>query len=399
MPLEREYPLVDAERCIDATLAALGLQADIQRHGDTLCSTVATLRGGPDCHGERVGCGKGERDEARTGAKFEAYEHFHSVPALRAATSVQPFTRVVEQAALADTLPVRMIAAQPAAHVGVVSFEAAGQDLPPLQYPVFLIDHTYAATPLQGDDVDYRQARRYACGTGIAVGIGEDEALTHAVGEVIERHAVGLWIARTYFRAQPRNECVIDPQSLPASLTSLLRSAATALNDEIVLSHARSDIDCPVVIARCRQRTIAGVHVAGSGASLYGEHAATRAIKELVQQYKVAEGEPAAVEHWRRCVRHLHRWPRLQRCLALVPGAPSDRVSFEDLAGHPADRPLPLRQHLNELLRRCQAAERPVWTRVLRREPSGVVLGCAVMPRMERFAVAALGGVVVPAYG
>ncbi len=399
MPLEREHSLPDAERRIDSTLNQLGLHADIQRHGDTLCSTVVTLHGQPGRNGERVGCGKGEPDEARVGAKFEAYEHFHSIPALRMTATVAEFSSVVGQPALADTLPVRMIAPQPARHISVLSLDGGEQGLPSLEYPVFLIDHTYAGDPQEDDDVDYRHARRYACGTGIAVGIGDDEALTHAVGEVIERHAVGLWIARTYYRTEGGSEHEIDPASLPASLTSLLRYAGSALQDDIVLSHARSDIDCPVVVARCRHRTIAGLHVAGSGASVYGEHAATRAIKELVQQYKVAEGEAAAVEHWQRCARRLRRSPRLQPCLALVPGPAKQRIPFADLAGFPVERRLPLRDHLAELLKRCQQAERPVWTRVLRREPSGVVLGCAVMPRMERFAVAALGGVVVPAYG
>jgi len=398
MPLEREHSLVEAERRIDDTLHTLGLQPQIQRHGDTLCSTVVTLHGGPDISSERVGCGKGDPDEARVGAKFEAYEHFHSVPALRAATRPRPFAEVIAQPALADALPVRMIAAQPARHIGVVTFDGNGPAQPPLEHPVFLVDHTYAGTALPDDDVDYRHARRYACGTGIAVGVGADEALTHAVSEVIERHAVGLWIARTYYRADAASERVLDPDTLPASLKTLLATAADALGDAIVLSHAQSDIACPVVVARCRQRTVGGLHVAGSGASLYAAHAATRAIKELVQQYRVAEGEAEAVAHWQRCARHLARWPRLQRCLALAPGTDGTRLPFSVLGGCPPTSPLPLQQHLQVLLQRCAQAGRPVWTRILRREASGVVLGCAAMPRMERFAVAALGGVVVPAY-
>lgn len=397
MEVERERSLADAEQCIDTAMAALGLGVSLQRHGQALSSTVATVHGsGIDSTRDCVGCGKGTPDEARTGAKFEAYEHFHAVPALRAASRVADIPHTLAQPALADTLPVRMLVAQAPGLIGVLPLERLDADEPALDYPLFLIDHTYASQPLDKDTVDYHHARRYACGTGIAAGVGRNEALVHAVSEVIERHAVGTWIAQTYYRGHPESERPIDPATLPAALSDLLRQASAALGAHIVLSHAASDIDCPVVMARCVDRQICGLHVAGSGASLHAEHAAARAIKELVQQYKVVEGEPEALLHWQRCGQRLQQWPRLQPCLALAPGSGEAPVSFADLGG--LTTRLPLDIHLQTLLERCADAQRPVWSRVLREDAADVTLACAVMPRMERFAVAALGGVVVPCY-
>ena len=391
---ERTHTLAEAEACIDSTLASLGLQVSLVRHGTDLSSTVATLSGHPAETGERVGCGKGNPVQARVGAKFVAYEHFKGVRALRAATQLADFHETLAQPPLTDVLPLRMLASQPARTIGVLQFNACAQQAA-LDYPVFLVDHTYASAPIDADDVDYHQARRYACGTGIAAGVGATEALLHAVSEVIERHAVGTWIAHTYYRGNPRHEAPIAPATLPPALTTLVQRAEQQLGSDIVLSHARSDIDCPVVVARCRDRRISGLHVAGSGASLYAEHAARRAIHELVQQYMVAEGQAEARAHWHRCQARLRDWPRLQPCLALPPGDGA-AIPFAQLGGHPVT--LPLEDHLQLLLQRCRTAGRPVWMRVLRQEAAGAVLACAVMPRMERFAVAALGGVVVPSY-
>lgn len=397
IPLERAVSLTEAEQRIDQSLTALGLTCTLVRHGAPMSSTVATLHGADEQPGEREGCGKGHPDEARVGAKFEAYEHFHAVRALRDATLMTCFADVIAQQTLVDVLPARMLSAQRASLIGVIRFDAPGNDAAPLHYPTFLIDHTYASSPLPGDDVDYHAVRRYACGTGLAAGVGATEALVHALGEVIERHAVGTWIAQTYYRKRPGCERTIDPATLPATLAHLLEQASNELEAPIVLSHARSDIDCPVVIARCRDRQIAGLHVAGSGASLYPAHAAARAIKELVQQYKVAEGERQAMQHWNACVRRFQRWPRLQPCLILPPGgADQEQVAFSALGGE--QQPLDLDAHLRALRQRCRSAQRPVWTRVLREDAGGVALACACMPRMERFAIAALGGVVVPTY-
>lgn len=397
MPLERTVPLRQSEARIDQVLACAGLTPALSCHGRRLSSTVATLEGSPQRDGDRVGCGKGYEDEARVGAKFEAYEHFFGPQALRSATRLCGREATLDQISLADVLPLRMLATDAAPDIGVIRFDAVSGHQPALDYPAFLIDYTYASRPLAGDYCDYRRAKRYSCGTGLAVGVDAAEAFVHAVGEVIERHAVGTYIARNHFHGLHGHARRIARASFPEALRVLVSDAEEEVGDRIELSHAASDIDCPVMIARCLNRTIAGLHVIGSGASLYGAHAAARAVKELVQQYKVVEGEPAALDHWEACKRRLARWPRLQQSLRMPPTTMDEPfIDFRAVAGEVSRLPLP--RHLDMLIARCAAAGRPVWTRVLREESAGVVLACAVMPRMERYAIVGLGGVVVPCY-
>lgn len=397
MPVERSVSLQRAEMRIDAGLAAVGLTTTLVRYGHLLSCAVATLEGKYWPDGDRIGCGKGYEDEARVGAKFEAYEHFFGPHALRAATQLASRTEVLSQPALKDVFPLRMLSEQHALDIGTMRFDTGGGNVSPLDFPAFLIDYTYASSPLEGDGCDYSRARRYSCGTGLAVGVDATEACVHAIGEVIERHAVGAYLARNYYHGREGHVRRINRTSLPDEVIKSLTDAEAELGACIDLFHAASDIRCPVVIARCRERTIAGLHVIGSGASLFSVHAATRAIKELVQLYNVAEGESAAIEYWEAAKRRFARWPRLQTTLRKCPPADyGPGVEFGDIVGESSF--YSLSDHLQMLRERCAEGGRPVWTRILREEPAGVVLACAVMPRMERYAIAALGGVVVPCY-
>ncbi|MGU7816499.1 YcaO-like family protein [Burkholderia sp. AW49-1] len=144
-------------------------------------------------------CGKGYPDEVRVGAKFEAYEHAMGPIGLRAATILADYDELRAQRALADVFPMTLlgrassgIAAIPFADIGLINGT-------PLIYPSFLIDYTYSTRPLPGNALDYTAVRRYACGTGLAAGMGFTEAAIHAIGEVIERHGIGRFIAQTLF--------------------------------------------------------------------------------------------------------------------------------------------------------------------------------------------------------
>lgn len=401
-PYERSVTLQRAEHLIDTCLTDNGITCSTIRHGSRLSSTVATLHGVDPGRGDPIGCGKGHPDEARVGAKFEAYEHLMGPPMLRAMTHAAGRQGVLAQPQLEGLLPLRSLGQDAAGasrtgagRIGVIPFDGDAGNA--LAFPAFLIDHTYAGYPLDEDDSSYLHARRYACGTGLAAGVGRSEAEIHAIGETIERHAVGRFIADHYFHRQVRPIRRIASRTLLPTLSALLDEAEEEIGAGIELLDARSTIDCPVYIARCPQRALAGIHVLGAGASLHPHLAAERAIKELVQQYRVADGEPQVLRDWQRSSDRLRRWPRLHRCMTLRPDeAVAVDVAYDRQAG-PATR-LPLDAHLHALKQRCAAAGLPVWTRLLDHHRSGVSLACAVMPRMERFSIVALGGRVVPCW-
>lgn len=396
---ERTLSLHDAERAIDQHFSSEGIQVTLDRYGSPLSSTVATLHFPYDSHGmENVGCGKGYEAEARVGAKYEAYEHAMGPLRLRRYSALRCFDSVVSQPALQHILPIQMLRHSGASQIAVLTFEAheasGGAEL---LYPSFLINHRYANESIPGDDTDYGDARRYSCGTGVAAGVGFTEAAIHAASEVMERHGIGRFIAQHFFYDAKAPIRKMIPESMPAQLLHTLRDAESAIGASIEVFDATSQIPYPVFIAYCPDKTIADVHVVGGGCSLYPSHAAARAIKELVQQYKVAEGVDEVTQEWTKSKNNLARHPRLLRCLRMALDAQQRaKVVLCPLPRDPEK--MPLDQHLSHLKSACFKAGYPLWVKELHSSASQVSLACAVMPKMERFSIVSLGGKVVPCY-
>ncbi|KVU59671.1 hypothetical protein WK68_20360 [Burkholderia ubonensis] len=394
---ERTHTLAEAEAAIDRHFSDRGITVRLDQYGDPLSSTVATLTSTDRLTNEHVGCGKGYADEARVGAKFEAYEHAIGPIGLRAATILADYDEVRGQRALVDVFPMTLlerassgIAAIPFTDIGLINGA-------PLLYPSFLVDYTYSARPIPGDAIDYTAARRYACGTGLAAGMGFTEAAIHAISEVIERHGIGRFIAQTLFYEPHGPLGLVDRRTVSPALAAVWEDAERVIRAPVHLIAVDCEIACPVFIAYCRARTISGVHLIGGGCSLYGSHAATRAIKELVQQYAVADGLEHVAQDWARYRRHLMKYPRLLRCMEMK--LDCDHVAHARSIAMPIDRaPRDLHTHLTYLQTACRDAGFPVWLRTLHVTESGMELVCAAMPRMERFSIVSLGGYVVPCH-
>ncbi|WP_211445250.1 YcaO-like family protein [Collimonas humicola] len=395
---ERSLSLQDAEVAIDKHFfnEAIGLTVD--RYGSPLSSTVATLHFPCGSMEDCVGCGKGYELEARVGAKYEAYEHYMGPICLHASSSLQLFDAVASQPALSGILPMRLLGRSQPSQISALTFDAdAVSGDVGLLYPSFLINHQYADNCLPGDDADYSAARRYSCGTGIAAGFGFTEAAIHAASEVVERHSVGRFIAQHFFYDVEEPMRSIIPDSMPAPLLQILRDAEDAIGASIQVYNVTSQIDYPVFIAYCQDKRISDVHVIGGGCSLYPSHAAARAIKELVQQYKVAEGVDHVSHEWSRSIENLTKYQRLLRCLRLQFDARQRaKISLCLMPKDPEE--MFLDQHLSHLKRECLKADFPIWLKELHSSDSQVSLACAVMPKMERFSIVSLGGRVVPSY-
>ena len=396
---ERTLSLHDAESAIDQHFLNEGIHLTLRRYGSPLSSTVATLDLPHDSTGlECVGCGKGYEAEARVGAKYEAYEHYMGPLRLRTFSSLHSFASVITQPALQNTLPMQLLGHSSASQIAVLNFEAdEASGGVALLYPSFLINHQYANEPIPGDETDYGAARRYSCGTGVAAGFGFTEAAIHAASEVIERHGIGRFIAQHFFydSKEPIRKIILE--SMPEHLLQTLRDAEVAIGASIEVFNATSQIPYPVFIAYCPDKTISDVHVIGGGCSLYPSHAAARAIKELVQQYKVAEGIEHVTQEWTKSTDNLAQQPRLLRCLRMA--FDTHQRSKMTLYSLPHDpERMPLHQHLSHLKNECFKAGHPMWTKELHCSANQVSLACAVMPKMERFSIVSLGGKVEPCY-
>lgn len=204
--MERSVALNDAERTIDEFFRKNNMAVKIEKHGSLLSSTVATIEFLKMNEESCIGCGKGYEEEARVVAKYEAYEHFQGLISLRRHCTLIPFNDIISQPDVNDFLPLKILSDSNPTQISAVIFNPTHNNTNSLLWPSFMIDYKYASNQSDGDDADYRAAR-----------FGFTEAAIHAVSEVIERHCVGVYLARTFFYGfdaelldrLARNRCLI----------------------------------------------------------------------------------------------------------------------------------------------------------------------------------------------
>lgn len=386
-PTEREFGLDEAEQRIDAFLHASGLSCEIESDGDDYGVCLGRLYQGTTqiC----AGAGKGDMASARIGAKYEAMEHWltHSWSTSQAA--LEPVSQL-----LADTSvcfhPLPMLEGQPVARLACRHFVDLN-DGSSFAYPLALCVPGYDATPLDGDDVDYRALRRYASNSGTAIGGSVDEATLHALNECIERDAVSLFLLRHFYYRQSAPLLRINPMSLgPAAMA--IHDYLQSHFHEVVLLDISNECGVTTCLAFFRA-SYDGPHIYGAGASIDPSHAAYRALAELLQLHRVTElGLSSKDEHMAQ--RALWDYPALYRSLMF---------NVDILLRSPmvaiASRVAPARS-VREQIERIAAALIDRGLRVgactLGIAESGLALVNVSVPAFERFFIVGEGHVVLP---
>ena len=348
---------------------------------------------------EAQGMGKGRCDEARTGAVFEAVEHYLTGPGRFDPSAVElaesaglvagPLGREACSLLLART-PGRRLACH-----RYRPLDAA----PGILVPLFLSAPWYLETEHDGlrelasDGYDYGDAMRYSCNSGSAVGVTRAEALLHAVNEAIERDALSLLLLRAFLGPAGFRPTVIDPATLPGELVSAHSAAERLTGSPVFLLDITSDLGVPTVLAYASPAE-GRSHRRGSGTSLSPAHAVWRAVTELVQ---TVLGEPLgrADGSPRGDLGGLAAHPALLTCGRFDLTGHLRRVRtvrFEPPAG---SAPKPAAQ-LRRLVAILAAHGHRPYQRTLATLRGGITAVHVIVPGLERFMLVADGNLVVP---
>ncbi|MFI6478786.1 YcaO-like family protein [Nonomuraea sp. NPDC050663] len=310
----------------DAGLTATFVSSGSERYPVHRCSLL-------DGRGELVAesLGKGAGRQSRASALFEAWQHLlhdrgqaglPEDPRVR----VLPIKRVVEQEALRGE---RMLArlADDFAQVNVACLP-----LSPLRgtgevwFPAFARSPACRDHPVPGDDLQvYAPYLRYAYDNGTATGLDRDEAVLHALLEVVERDCLSHALLRWYLddgsplRAVPR-------EGLPPDLRQLFDEVGERLGAPPLVVEITSDLGVPAFCA-LPSRPGGDPGVLGSGASLSAAYAVERALTELAQSaFNMGLGVDLTLQ---ARLASLREWPLLERCARVDPGPLLDRLRFE----------------------------------------------------------------------
>ncbi|GAA3259694.1 YcaO-like family protein [Streptomyces lavendulae] len=266
-----------------------------------------------------AGSGKGGSDAARVGAVYEALEHALTGSLILPDLDVR--MRGVGEIRSAGDVPGRSfekLAPQHDARIACLRYRALdggrGADLPLyLWAPWYVLPTREAAgrRRLLGDTVDYSSILSASVNSGCAIGATEDEALLHAVNELVERDALSLFLWRSI-----HNDLPMPPRvalsALPRYLAHEVLRAEELLGRSVYILDLTTDIGVPVALAFASGGE-GRLAVHGVGASLSPRVAVERAVSELVQVCLVRQVHPDAVDGTKAAAR-LAAHPRLLKC-------------------------------------------------------------------------------------
>lgn len=409
IPLERERSLAEAGRIIEEFVRARGWSVQVEsteaERADRAGGEDVLADAAPqaqicwlfDAAGDAIasGYGKGAREAARVGALYEAVEHAYAN-----AQSPDECPMALPAAALgADprfgALPfLAELRRQGERRMSCRTYRSFLREGERFAVPLFLTCPGALETLAADDDFDYSSVIRYGSNSGVAIGASFEEAALHAIGELVERDSWSLFLAAHYLGDPGRFGAWIEPDSLPAEAARMLDLAQRRLGREVWLVEITSDLGVPVFLAVAAELADGeAVHPSGYGASLYAEHAALRALTELVQSVLVAERMPSVRDYSEQAMRALAEYPKLQACAYL-------KVERERLRrrrwAHGARAPRPPAQLLRELVAALDERGVEVGYAINHRQGDAFCVVSCVAPALERFLLVSTGMVMAP---
>ncbi|MEW1698974.1 YcaO-like family protein [Streptomyces sp. NPDC093249] len=397
---ERALPLAEALARARSAAAALSVEVDLAPVLDGSPGTWRCVlrRDGRDIP-TGLGLGKGSRDEARTGALFEALEHY-----LCGADGLEPadihLVRAHDLAGgpLARDLAVRLLGEGPDDSLGCLRYRSLTGE-PDTDVPLFLSMPEYLRTAGArarrdaGDTYDYRVVGRYSVNNGWAAGADPVEATVHAINELIERDALSLLLVGQFLRDRPDRLRVVDPETLPEDVAALLDSARAHTGRRPDLIEMTTDLGVPAYTAYLPAPPGRPARICGWGASLSRRYAITRAVTELVQLHSTVGLRERYAHLLPEQRDDTGPYPRLRACyLSDFTAALSlaELTPYRDTVA--PDTP---RGHLDRLLALLRGRGLSVYRRDHHVTPDLAVVNVLV-PGLERFMLVTDGQVVVP---
>lgn len=158
--------------------------------------------------------------------------------------------------------------------------------------PLALVNPNYVLDVEEGqprpgvvDDFDYAMLRRYSSDAGVAAGATLDEALAQGLLSAQEQYACGNFVVKGIALRQPQYLCRVTEASLPVQVSDLLEAVRLRVGQPIYLLDIAGSGQTPTYLAYADSTDSAKRQVA-AGAGFNPEHAATRALRALLQVHE-----------------------------------------------------------------------------------------------------------------
>src|ERR1700722_19766815 len=182
-----------------------------------------------------IGNGKGMGLQSEISAKYEALEHHLSTEKSGLKQECVPFSlegiedklSKVNQKALPSYFVKNCNRMKKTPWIPLQGYSGSSIIL-----PYFLANPDYINNPFPFDDFDYSTLSDIPSNNGTAIGTTLEEAMVHAVNELIERDAISCFLLSTFGRKSPKKIKIISKSSLPPYLNELIEKIECDYDEE-----------------------------------------------------------------------------------------------------------------------------------------------------------------------
>lgn len=267
-----------------------------------------------------TGTGKGVGPQALASGMYEAFEHEVALSGGPELEWWKEFVRPTANASAAawqrdavlasmlrDGSPPTVFPTVPFAPIQRVMASTPQPFDPGVYLPAALVDLSYGPS----DDKRERLPSGYRSSNGIAAGSCKEEAVLHALNEVIERDAVAAFLL----------DLLLDrPHGWDLDLNNELGRLKRQTEIELGVSISVRMLDCEwgtAILALSDRFDGRGCRITGAGASHNAAYAVERAVAEVAQQIVVSERWTPGDDGWPDDLTRLRRFPLLCKAASL----------------------------------------------------------------------------------
>lgn len=259
--------------------------------------------------------------------------------------------------------------------------------------PYFLANPDYINTPFPFDDFDYSTLSDIPSNNGTAIGTTFEEAMVHAINELIERDAISCFLLSTFGRKNPKKIKIISKNSLPPYLSELIAKIESDYDEELLIVDITTDLQFPTFLVTFTKQ-IHSIQPMGFGASLSTVYALERAILEALQSLHLYDEDLRKEDN--QILNTFNQWPKLQKCaqcnlLPLVKAAHYDICEFyESFISND------LCEMLDNIIRNLGYHDLHVFFAKHYQSVNGISCVKVIIPGIEQFHCVRLGNFVIP---
>jgi ribosomal protein S12 methylthiotransferase accessory factor len=396
MTAERQHPV---EFSIDAAvfmLKALNINYSLSYNGQYLKTYTCILT---DTEGTYItqGHGKGIGEQSKASAIFEALEHYYSFYI----SPNDPANRVIQLSKLLLTenlLPKKCM--------DLINHQSDRKILCKLYqnlsteetryFPIFLSATRYSSSPVSTDNFSYSYLDIYSTNSGTSVGVTLNEALIHAINELVERHCFSRFLIDSYLNRTPSKIKTIDKGTLPESLLLLVNQVEKEAHDPLIILDISTDFGVPVFFVSFSSLNVT-VQPSGCGCSLSKSYALERAILGALQSFHLYDTEIEREDQVN--LKKFELYKRYQQCLKcdlayMINKGLSTGVSFEEDKIQIA--PINLSDYLNTLVEIITAKRLNIFYSSIGPAESNFFCVHVIIPGLEKFNLVRNGLPLIP---